>query len=155
MIQRIQSVYLLFAAIVIFALYFFPFAHSVPVSGVPSTIKVTGIYQETAQGLTITQPFTVLTVVTALVGLVPIVLIFLFRNRKMQTTLCYLAIFVIIGFSFWVASTVKAQTGGFEMTANNFGVGALLSSISIILLIMAAKAIQRDDKLVRSADRLR
>jgi hypothetical protein len=31
----------------------------------------------------------------------------------------------------------------------------LLSSISVVLMIFAAKAIQRDEKLVKSADRLR
>lgn len=155
MLQRIQSVYLLFAAIVIFALYLFPVSHNIPVNGVPSTIKVTGIYQETAQGLALTQPFTALAVVTAIVGLIPLVIIFLYKNRKQQATFCYLAIFVIIGFSFWMASVVKNTTGGFEMGANNFGIGLFLSSISIIFLIIAAKAIQKDEKLVRSADRLR
>ena len=64
-------------------------------------------------------------------------------------------ILVIFGYSFWMAQTVKSFTGGAELTTNNFGIGALLSTVSIILVLGAAKAIQRDENLVKSADRLR
>jgi hypothetical protein len=45
MIQRIQSIYLLLAGILIFALYLFPLAHNVDLNGILTTIKVTGLYQ--------------------------------------------------------------------------------------------------------------
>ncbi|WDF56405.1 DUF4293 domain-containing protein [Mucilaginibacter sp. KACC 22063] len=155
MIQRIQTVYLLFAALVIFSLYLFPLAHDVLIDGIPSTIKVTGIYQTINGQVANKASFVALTAVTALVGLIPLVIIFLFRNRKQQVALCYSAILVIIGFSFWVAQTVKNATGGVVLSTNNMGIGIFLSSISIVLLILAAKSINKDEKLVRSADRLR
>lgn len=155
MIQRIQTVYLLFAALVIFSLYLFPLAHDVLIDGIPSTIKVTGIYQTINGQVANKASFVALTAVTALVGLIPLVIVFLFRNRKQQVALCYSAILVIIGFSFWVAQTVKNATGGVVLSTNNMGIGIFLSSISIVLLILAAKSINKDEKLVRSADRLR
>jgi predicted permease len=123
------------------------------VNGVPSTIKVTGIFQD-LNG-TQTQSFVALIAATAVVAILPLVLIFLYNNRKRQLALCYGLIVVIIGYSFWVAQTVKSFTGGADLTTNNFGIGALLSSVSIVLVLAATKAIQRDEKLIKSADRLR
>jgi hypothetical protein len=155
MLQRIQSVYLLFAALVIFALYIFPVTHNVYLGNVPSTIKVTGIYQDINGAQKLVTPFAALSMVTAIVGLVPLAIIFMYKNRKQQITFCYSAILVVIGYSFWLSQAVKTATGGFEMKPSNVGIGIFLSSLSIVLLIFAVKAIQRDEKLVKSADRLR
>ena len=155
MIQRIQSVYLLFASLGIFALFLFPLVHNVYVAGVPSTIKVTGIYQDANGAQAHTESFIALIAATAIVAILPLILILLYKNRKQQAMWCYTYIVVIFGYSFWIAETVKSYTGGVSLNTNNFGIGALLSSISIVLVLMAAKAIQRDEKLVKSADRLR
>lgn len=155
MLQRIQSIYLLFAALVILALFLFPVAHGIYLNNVPSTIKVTGIYQDVNGAQTLTTPFTMLSIVTVIVGLVPLVIIFLYKNRKQQINLCYGAILIIIGYSFWLSQAVKTATGGFEMKPSNFGIGIFLSSLSIVLMILAVKSIQKDEKLVKSADRLR
>jgi uncharacterized membrane protein len=155
MLQRIQSVYLLLTSLVIFALFLFPLVHNVYVEGVASTIKVTGIYQDVNGQQSHTQSFIALIAATGIVAILPLILIFLYKNRKQQMALCYGYIFVIFGYSFWIAQTVKSATGGADLTTNNFGIGALLSSVSIVLVIFAAKAIQRDEKLVKSADRLR
>lgn len=155
MLQRIQSVYLLFAALLIFALYLFPLTHNVYVNGISSTIKVTGIYQDMNGQQHQTTPFLALTIVTTIVALIPLAVIFFYKNRKQQVVLCYGAILVVIGYSFWLSQTVKNATGGLELRTDNIGIGIFLSSLSIVLLILAAKSIQRDEKLVRSADRLR
>jgi hypothetical protein len=155
MLQRIQSIYLLLASLVMFALFLFPLVHNVYVDGVPSTIKVTGVFQDVSGAQAHTQAFIALIAATAIVAVLPLILIFLYKNRKQQMMLCYVYIFVVFGYSFWIAQTVKSFTGGADLTTNNFGIGALLSSISIVLTIFAAKAIQRDEKLVKSADRLR
>jgi MFS superfamily sulfate permease-like transporter len=155
MLQRIQSIYLLFAALVILALFLFPVAHNVYLNGIPSTIKVTGIYQDVNGVQQLTTPFTVLSIATAIVGLIPLVIIFLYKNRKQQINLCYAAILVIIGYSFWLSQAVKTAIDGFVMKTSNFGIGVLLFSISIVLMILAVKSIQKDEKLVKSADRLR
>lgn len=155
MIQRIQSIYLLFASLVTFALFLFPLAHNVYINGVSSTIKVTGIFQDVNGQQAHTETFVALIAATAVVAVLPLILIFLYKNRKQQVMLCYGYIVIVIGFSYWMAQTVKSASGGFTMTTSNFGIGALLSSVTIVLAILAAKAIQRDEKLVRSADRLR
>lgn len=155
MLQRIQSVYLLLTSIILFALFLFPLVHNVYINGVPSTIGVTGIYQDAGGQQTHTQTFVALIAATAVVAILPLIVIFLYKNRKQQIAFCYGLIVIIIGFSFWLSQTVKSVAGGVNLTTSNFGIGALLSSIAIVLLILAFKAIQRDEKLVRSADRLR
>jgi len=155
MLQRIQSIYLLFASLVLFSLFLFPLAHHVYVNARPVTIMVTGIYEDVNGQQTHTEFFVALTAVTVVVALIPLIIIFLYKNRKLQAALCYSAILAIIGYSFWMAQTVKEVTGGMVLRTDNMGIGIILSSLSIVLLILAAKSIQKDEKLVKSADRLR
>lgn len=155
MLQRIQSIYLLLAGLVIFLLFLFPMVHNVYVNGVPSTISVSGVIQDVNGQQAHTQSFIALIAATAIVGIIPLILIFLYKNRKQQITLCYGYIVVVIGYTFWISQTVKGLVGDVELKTSNFGIGALLSSVSIVLTILAFKAIQRDEKLVKSADRLR
>lgn len=156
MIQRIQSVYLFIASLLIFALYLFPLAHNVLINGVSSTIQVTGIYQNVNGQPVHTEVFVALTAVTAIIGIIPLIIIFLYKNRKQQITFCYSAILVLFGYSFWTAQTVKGVVGeGMVLGTHNIGIGIFLTCIAIFMLIMAVKSIQKDEKLVRSADRLR
>jgi hypothetical protein len=155
MLQRIQSIYLLLASLAIFALFFFPLVHNVYINGQPVTIMVTGVFTDTGGHQAHTQFFVALTAATAIVGLIPLVIIFLYKNRKQQIALCWSAILVIIGYSFWMSQMAKGVMGAIEIDTHNWGIGLFLSTISILLIIFAYKAIQRDEKLVKSADRLR
>ncbi|NVM64015.1 hypothetical protein FHW88_002304 [Mucilaginibacter sp. SG538B] len=155
MLQRIQSIYLLFASLVLFALFFFPLAHNVYINDKPSSIMVTGIYQDVNGVQQHTQTFVALTAITAIVALIPLVIIFLYKNRKQQIAFCYSAILVLIGYSFWMAQTVKGAVGSITLDTRTMGIGLFLTSLSIILIIFAQKSIKKDEKLVKSADRLR
>lgn len=156
MIQRIQTVYLFLATLVLFALYVFPLVHNVNINGTISSINVKGVYQDLIDSRHYTVEFIAIKILTAPIALLPTLIIFFFKKRKQQIALCYSAILVIIGFSFAIAQTVKSVTArGLEIQFGNMGIGMFLSSIAIILVILALKAIQRDEKLVRSADRLR
>jgi hypothetical protein len=156
MLQRIQSIYLLLASLAIFALFLFPLAHNVYVDSKPISIMVTGTYQDVNGQQQLIEHFVALTAVTAIVGILPLIIIFLYKNRKQQIALCYSAVLVIIGYSFWIAQAAKAVTGGgVTLQFNNFGIGLFLCPLAILLFILAIKGIQRDEKLIKSADRLR
>jgi hypothetical protein len=155
MLQRIQSVYLLLAGLALFALFLFPFVYNVYVDGKPVSIMVTGVFQDVNGQQTHTQFFVALTAATAVIGLIPLVIIFLYKNRKQQIALCYSTGLVIIGYSFWMAQTVIKIMGDTQIDTHNWGIGLFCSTISILFLVFAVKAIQRDEKLVKSADRLR
>ncbi len=155
MLQRVQSIYLLLSSLALYALFLFPFAHNVYVDSKPSTIMVTGIFQDVNGTRTHTQFFVALTIATAVIGLIPLAIIFFYKNRKQQIALCYSAILVIIGFSFWMSQVVKAAMGSIQLDTHNWGIGLFLTTISLLFIVFALKAIQRDEKLVKSADRLR
>lgn len=155
MIQRVQSVYLFLASLALFALYVVTIANNVYLNGIPTAIKVTGLFQDVNGVQNNIKPFVALTAVTAVVALLPLAIIFFFRNRKRQVTLCYSAVLVIIGHSFWLAQTVKRATDGVILNTNNFGIGLFLPCIAILLIFLAIKAIKKDEALVKSADRLR
>jgi hypothetical protein len=155
MLQRIQSIYLFLAGLAILALYLFPLAHNVYVGSSPITINVTGTYVDANGAQTVQEHFVALSAVTAVVGVIPFIIIFLFKNRKQQIALCYSAILVVIGYSFWIAQSAKSVTGGVTLALNNFGIGMFLCPLAIVFLILAIKNIQKDEKLIKSADRLR
>ena len=155
MLQRIQSIYLLLAGCAILALLLFPLAHNIYVDGKPVTIMVSGIYQDINGHQTRTEFFVALTVITAIIAVVPFIIIFLFKNRKQQIALCYSTLLVIIAYSYWMAQTIKKVMGSIQLDTHNWGIGLFLSSISIIFILLALRAIKADEKLIKSADRLR
>ncbi|HEY4323202.1 MAG TPA: DUF4293 domain-containing protein [Mucilaginibacter sp.] len=155
MLQRIQSIYLLLASLAILALFLFPLVHNVYVDGVPVSITVTGVFQDVSGQPVHIQFFTALIAATVVIAIAPLLLIFLYKNRKRQLMLCYVAILLIIGYSYWMAQVVKGVMGSTQIDTHNWGIGLFLTSISILLMIFAVKAIQRDEKIVKSAERLR
>ena len=153
MIQRIQSVYLFIASIAIYAFYLFPIANILSADGAKK-IMITGVFETFNGQVAQTTPFTLLSVVIGIVGIIPLILIFQYKNRKRQATYVYLTVLLFIGLSFWIAQTVKEVSNGL-LQVSDYEIGAGLSSVAILFLILAAKGILRDEKLVKSADRLR
>lgn len=155
MIQRIQSIYLLFAGLVIAGLFVFPLVHGVYVNGQPETIMVTGVFKDVNGQSAHTEVFIPLIIATAFVALLPLTVIFFYKNRRKQINFCYGLMLVIIAYSYWVSQTVKNAIGGAYLNMSNYGIGIILLSLSLLLIVIAQKAIQKDEKLIRSADRLR
>ncbi|MBD3748266.1 MAG: DUF4293 domain-containing protein [Sphingobacteriales bacterium] len=155
MIQRIQSVYLFLASLAIYLLFLFPIANLSTATGAKKKkIMITGVYETINGQVAQTESFTLLMIATVMIGIVPIVLIFLYKNRKRQLTLVYTAVIVFIAYSFWISQTVKSASGTI-LQISDYGIGAGLTSVAVLFLILAGRGIQRDEKLVKSADRLR
>jgi len=155
MLQRIQSIYLFLASLALFALFLFPLVHNVYVAGKPITVMVTGVYQDLNGQNTHTEFFMGITIATAVLAVLPLAIIFLYKNRKQQTAICYSTLLAIVGYSFWLSQAVKGIMGDVQIDTHNWGIGLFLSSISMLLILLALRAIKADDKLVKSADRLR
>jgi len=156
MLQRIQSVYLLLAGLLIFALFLFPVAHNVYINSVPSTISVTGVYQDVNGVQAHTQSFVALIAGTAIVGVLPFILIFLYKNRKQQIRMTAYSIVAEVAF---IATLVMRVTNLSKLvpppSSGSYWIGSVLPVIALVLLFMAIMGIRRDDKLVKSVDRLR
>lgn len=138
MIQRIQTIWLLLAAIFAAVTFRFPFYTGERlINNIASIVDLnatTNIW---------------LSILTALVGAVAFVNIFLFDNRKLQLKLCYLGIFVTI---------LLLVLYFLEMTQFTKGSVALWCLFYFGILafyILAARAIWNDQKLIKSMDRLR
>lgn len=145
MIQRIQSVYLLLAALLCAGVFYFDlYVYHTTVAGA-----------DVVNHLNVIQDFASL-LIALVITILPLVTIFLFRNRKRQVSLSLLGILCIIGFmalSLWrvsmVGKLVPAPTSG------NYWIGSVLPVIALVLEFMAISGIRKDDKLVKSVDRLR
>jgi len=86
-------------------------------------------------------------------GLLSILTIFLYKNRKLQMRLNGLNIslnILLIGYLAYVLSNLP---GGFANSEK--GVGLFVPFVSIALLVIANRFISKDEKLVKSIDRFR
>lgn len=98
----------------------------------------------------------VLNSILALAIILPLATIFLYKNRKLQIKLCYavLILFMLLYILYGIFFALYPTT----ITASSNGVLLLwgaLPLIAILLDVLAIRAIKKDEKLVRSLDRLR
>jgi hypothetical protein len=138
MLQRIQSVWLLLAAAFDVTTFRFPFY-----SG--DWMKDTSPMMVDLNANT-TIWFTILTV---LAGGLAFANIFLFKNRKLQLRLCFLGIFITLA----LLTLYFLEMGNFYN--GNIALWAIFYFAVLIFFILAARGISRDQKLIRSMDRLR
>ena len=90
-----------------------------------------------------------ISILTVLAGGIAFVNVFLFDNRKLQLKLCYLGIFI---------TTMLLVVYFLEMTHFTKGSIALWCIFHFAMLgcyILAARGIWKDEKLIKSMDRLR
>ena len=89
----------------------------------------------------------------AVISALALISLFLFKKRQTQFVLNRLAIifnFILLGF--FVVRTLNLSG---EMQISEKGIGMFLPTISIVLLVLANRAIKKDEDLVKSVDRLR
>ena len=136
MIQRIQTIYLVVSAIVMGALFMW----------FPVVIGTDGsVIMERSEPLI----FGLIFVLIALA----IISILSFKKRQLQFVLNRLNIilnFVLLGVFVYRLLTLSGET-----IVSEKGIGVLFPIISIVFLVLANKAIKRDEDLVKSVDRLR
>ena len=154
MIQRIQSLYLLIADLLIAMLFFVPFAEIAGKGGHLYLLSATGFRPEEASGgavLVNTWPLLFLSGVL-LLGL--IFVLFQFKNRVRQIKFSYAAILLqliltaLICFFAWSGSY---QVGGTFSLKIYF----TLPLIASVIVYLAIRGIRKDDNLVKSIDRIR
>ncbi len=132
MIQRIQSVYLLIAGLISAGLSnILPTGHdSIGNFGTPF------LYE----GMLLS-------------GLLSFLIIFIFKNRKLQFVLGRVNILlnlILLGVFVYLSLTLPG-----EALVSEKGIGQFIPIITIVLLVLANKAIKKDEQLVKSVDRLR
>lgn len=147
-IQRIQSVYLLIAVILMAVFAFFP-ALSFELGG---REFVYGALETGKVGATHIDPLMLMLIV--LISLLAFIDIFLYKNLQRQMTVCFVDI--ILGLAMMVAIGIQAfVVGGREGVTLIWQWYLALPVLAIIFLMLAHKAMSSDKKKLRDADRLR
>ena len=139
MLQRIQTLYMMFSAIATGAL---PFVFEL------WTLKTDN--QATAVFITSSATYLLL---FGLITLLTIISIFSFKKRQNQFVLNRLTMifnFILLGFFVYRSLNLSGET-----MVSEKGIGMFLPAISIVLLVLANKATKKDEDLVKSVDRLR
>jgi hypothetical protein len=154
MIQRIQSVFLFFAAALLSGQFALPYytasqgANSGDVSfNMPASLADGQLNPTDNPGLL---GLTILGIITSFIA------IFLFKNRPLQGRIAGVSgavtimLTVLAGIVFYqTEQQVPTSAGG------AFGFGLALPVIALVLQVMAQRAIKKDEQKVRSMDRLR
>ena len=135
MLQRIQTIWLLLASVCGF-------------TTLKTSFYIGSIGAEPANHLTAMSNIwlMILTIVTATIAVISI---FMYKNRPLQLKLVLstITLSVILLFMYF-AQTQKYAVGGFALTS-------LIAVAVPVLLMMAATGIYKDEKLVKSVDRIR
>ena len=150
MIQRIQTLYLLFVVVLGTLLCVFS-----PVQFLlPEATEYVSIHAMDKW------PMAVMTMAVPVLALVTI---FLFKHRMVQTRLNIMNVVLCLGYYALLALYTAYVVKGYEMIGDvsmagadwYLNVWAGIPLINVVLLMMATRSILKDEALVRAADRLR
>jgi len=142
MIQRIQSVWLLLAAICGFL------TTEAPI------FKAT-LANNTLRSVMANDSLLLFAIIIGIACLC-FIDIFLFKKRPTQIRLCIISIILtIVAIALEVKNVEDYKTATPGMVKGSYQFGALLPILIIVFLIMAIRGINKDQKLVKSLDRLR
>ncbi|MEO6134732.1 MAG: DUF4293 family protein [Ginsengibacter sp.] len=136
MIQRVQTIWMILAALAVFLTLKFSFY-----SG---TLIENNVYDTLIASDNI-----LLLILTSALGTGILINIFLFKQRSLQIKIAFAAIMVECLVIFMYIRQIKNYSAG------NFSLWSALHLLVIIFLVFAAKGIYNDSKLVKDSNRLR
>ncbi len=154
MIQRIQSLYLLFAIIFMVTFACMPYA---TISTTDATYSLLPYGLETAaatDSITVSTPNFTVAILSGLTALLSLIAIFLFKNRRTQVLLCkvntflYITIYVVMALYAFIYYA-DLQASGFSVTAY-----VIFPVCAIIVNSIAISAINKDERMVRDSERM-
>lgn len=142
MIQRIQSLYLSVAVIILALMWFVPIATITVDAPEPESLYMAD--------------FGFLHYLALAAGVVTFFTIFLFRNRSLQRRIAMLALLLTFVLLVWQSIEVwQYQKGLSESAEFSLYFGTFLPVLSLIFISLAISGIRKDERIVRSMDRLR
>ncbi|MCX6245452.1 MAG: DUF4293 domain-containing protein [Bacteroidetes bacterium] len=156
MIQRIQSFYLFVVAVACGSLFFFPMIEYIdPLKG---TYKLfaTGMkyFMETPVTIFFWETFPLLVLILGSM-ILALATIFLYKNRRLQFRLVSINVLLnvlLVALVFILYSRIYETR--FQIHSS-YQFGIYIPLISLVFLVLATRAIRKDEALVKSTDRLR
>lgn len=147
MIQRIQSVFILVAELLVASLYLLKFA-DLSVNGELFTFTANGIFN----GETLIFDGLPIMIFIGLIVLLHIVILFIYKKRILQIRMLAFTIVLLLGlFGMFFYFTYA----GFQGAKIAFKLPVVFPVIAVILDYLAIRAIGKDEALIRSIDRIR
>ena len=151
MIQRIQSLYLLLVFIGCSLIFLTPIAYLKSYEFYIFGVKEIGNSFAAGQYI----KFLPLIIADAVIGLLSLLVIFQFKNRPLQIKLVRLNILLntifIAAIFFYYEERISMEL----LAKTNYTIYSSIPIITLIFLILSLGAIYKDERLVKSADRLR
>lgn len=145
MLQRIQSVFLLLAGAGFLSLLRVPFAES--------NVSASPIFED----LAFTGTDHIILLILAILGaVISLFTIFKYKNRLLQIRLSYIAMILAFFMALVAVWLVYSQASNWSSELKlDDGPGVYIAALVLILLVLANRYISKDEKTVRSMDRLR
>lgn len=151
MIQRKQTLFLLSALTITIIVYLMPYAHIIGRDDIIFTVPT--IYVSAAgQQTSIATPY--LGSMPAIIAILIFIAIMLFRKRMLQLRICVYAMLMNIGLSammYYYVHTMQKNGEGEVFFSFTF----VLPLIAAVLIYLAIHHIRKDEKLIRSLNRIR
>jgi hypothetical protein len=152
MIQRIQSVLLLLAFLLASSLFFTTFADLLSKDAYGLTLKgFVSTVQAKPDGI---QHSLLLTLLGSLTSLLIFVTIFLYNKRKIQMNICWLTIILLVGENV-AMYLITEKYKNLLMVEASYKIGFVFPLVAAVLVFLAFVNIRKDERLVKSLDRLR
>lgn len=156
MIQRVQSIWLLLTTLTLICVLFFPIVSN-HANGEVFSIYTNSFHREfnstSGSGYSLSLFPLLLMISNVILALLPFINIFFYKNRTLQKRMCVVIMVLLAGFNFWVLQSAQEIPGGLKDVS--VSVGAFLPILAIIWCFLAFRGIRNDERLIRSADRLR
>jgi len=157
MIQRIQSLYLFVASVMMLMLFFFPIADFWGEISYRLSITAFGDFSVEA-----TSPFSgyftwPLLAFTLVLIILPVVALILFKYRRKQLvlirlSLAFLIVFLILVFFYYIP-TIEGRVG---IQADYLSPkGMFFPLAALVFIILAQRGVMKDERIIRSMDRIR
>jgi len=138
MLQRIQSVFLTLALVLLGLLFVLPYIRMIDEQGAEYIMRATEY------------PVVVIQIITFAVTLITI---FLYKKRMLQIRLCIFNCLALLGYQGFIIFYVYVLSKLTDIT--RLSVAMVIPVIAAILIFLALRSIARDEALVRSLERLR
>ncbi len=135
MVQRLQTLWLLLASACAFLTFKFPF-YNLSVAMPGHTNEFTA------------QSSIVLTILTSILGALCLFLVFMYKNRKLQLRLSFLAL-ILSGIVTYLYFYYR------DVSVSGISLFAVFTFLIPVFILMAIRGIYSDIKLIKSLDRIR
>lgn len=151
-----QSIFLFIVVILSAALFFVPVAELTGIEAlyVQSIVQVC----DAATPGSCIHPTYYIAALNGVIGLIALITIFLFKNRKRQMLLGNLNMLLIIAMIVLIFYSIDKNAGSIKPGTGlvaAYKIGAYLPVFMLIFTFLANRFIKKDEELVRSADRIR